>query len=208
MNYYNTSSMDFDSWLELEKVNKQVAASKKNIPREITVLRENLQPTLALGQGSAGFAGNQIPKVNNWAYFITLSFPTNQKFVIKHLEPHVHVSRIVFKPIKYGECTQDEQYHWILHILKKHINLICEIYDLFFEQTSSGNIHIHGRINFVGKKKPMKDISALCHRIFGVPLACYAFTDVKVYEEAKWNDYHDKKVKTYQTLDYPHFKNI
>lgn len=206
MNYYNSSEWDHDKWVEHFNNVNLLKNSKKSIPYEITVSHEYL-PEVALGQPTASPV-TPPPKEQQWAYFITWCFPTNQKFTIKHLEPHAHISRIVFKPIKYGECTQDEQYHWIIHILNKHINLICDRYDLFFEQTQAGNIHVHGRISFDGKKKTMKDIKALSHRIFGVPLGCNAFCDVKVYESDKWNNYDKKVKKEYQTLEYEHFKNI
>lgn len=140
-------------------------------------------------------------------YFITIAFPTNNKYTIKHLELSTR-PRIVFKPIKYGDCTQQEQYTWLMHKLQKNIQHIADSYDIFFEQTKEGNLHMHGRLKYDEKKMTMKDLKSLIHRIFETSTHFSRFVDIKVYEHTKWSDYDTKIKKDYQTLNYPHFKNI
>lgn len=212
MNYFNTSTLDDDEWREIIK--------KKNIRNDIVIQRlprdENIKvvtnQTFTDDIGMASVAlGLPTPNSNgqNWAYFVTVAFPTNHKFKIKHMELLAGGrSRIVFCEIKYGDCTQEEQYRFILYKLDQQIQHIADYYDLFFEQTKEGNIHFHGRLGYDGKKKSMKDIKALLHRLFECPTQYNRFIDIKVYEPKKWNDYDNKKEKNYQTLDYPHFKNV
>lgn len=142
-------------------------------------------------------------------HFITVAFPLNCKFKIKHVELLAQGrSRIVFSDIKYGDCTQEEQYRWLMHCMTTTIYQICDYYDIFFEYTKSGNIHLHGRLGYEGKKKSMKDVRSLIHRMFGCSTQYIKFVDIKKYDETKWNDYSVKYKKTYQSTLYPHFTNI
>lgn len=148
------------------------------------------------------------PEPPIWQYFFTVAFPTRQQFNIKHVEIMAQGrAKVVFKPIRYEQCTQSEQYEWIMWILRRNINMICDNYDIFFEQTRDGNIHFHGRLHSYTKQS-MKNIRALIHRMFGVDTKNKYFFDIKEYDHAKWNDYESKNIKTYQTLNYPHFKNV
>lgn len=199
MNYFNQPDMDADQWVEIIKKSKKQTTSE---------FKEDEAGKVSLGL-TAPANPPPFQNVKNWAYFITLCFPTRHEFKIKHLELKSQGnSRIVFSPIKYGDCTQQEQYEWVIFILRKHINIISDNYDLFFEQTKEGNIHIHGRIGYDGKKKSQKDVRALFHRIFECPTKFKPFCDIKEYDHSKWSSYDTKIVKTYQTLEYSHFKNI
>jgi len=198
MNYFNTSRYDDDQWIEI---------IKNKINPDQYEFTDSKLASFALGLTTP--APPPTPTHNNFSYFITIAFPTNQKYNIKHLELHAHNrTRIVFSPIKYGDCTQDEQYKWLTHTLTKHINQVSDGYDLFFEQTKEGNLHIHGRLKFDNKRKTKKDVKALFHRMFETSTQYKNFIDIKDYDHKRWTDYDHKTVKTYQTLEYPHFKNI
>lgn len=142
-------------------------------------------------------------------YFITIAFPQKQKFNIKHLEIRAQNQEVyVFKPIPYEECTQKEQYSFIKHKLSiERLYNIADIYDLFFEVTKNGNIHIHGRLYSIAKKS-IKDIKLYLHRLFEVKHQLRHFIDIKPYDHLKWNDYDKKNNKAYQTCTFPHLTNI
>lgn len=198
MNYYNTHlTMDHDDWVEY---------LKKKYPDADSDFKEDESAKFDFRQTTP----ERPPNPNNdWAYFITLAFPINHKFKIKHVELRAQgTSRIVFNDIKYGDCTQREQYEWLVYILRKHVHIIADKYDLFFEQTQLGNIHIHGRLQYDNKKAPKKDVKAIFHRMFDVPTKYVHFVDIKAYDKDKWSAYDQKTTKTYQTLEYDHFKNI
>lgn len=140
-----------------------------------------------------------------FTHFITLCFPTNHRYKIKHLE-YGTKCRIVFSDIKFGDCTQDEQYKWMLWILSRHISTIAETYDIFFEQTKEGNIHLHGRIN---SNLSVKNIKQLLHRMFETPTKYKPFCMIIKYDHTKWHDYQNKKeFKEYQKTEYNNFSNI
>lgn len=152
------------------------------------------------------------PIVRNcqYDYFITIAFPTKHEYKIKHLKLSTSsLSRpiFLFDKIKYGECTVTEQYEWIMWILRRNIQFIAEQYDIFFEVTKEGNIHLHGRIKN-SPKKTIKEIRTWAHRMFDTPQKYKRFIDIIEYNDAKWNNYDKKHVKTYQTTNYEHFKNI
>jgi len=163
---------------------------------------------LALGLKPAPSVYSNFP----FDYFVTIAFPTNQKFKIKHLELCAQGrSRIVFSDIKYGDCTQDEQYKWIMHCLTKNIYSVCDVYHIFVEYTKLGNIHLHCRLGYEAdsRKKTMKDIRALFHRIFDCSTQYTKFVDIKKYDITRWNDYENKQAgKRYQSSDYPAFCNL
>lgn len=141
-------------------------------------------------------------------YFITIAFPTKHYYKIKHLKLSTSSRPVfLFDEIKYGECTVTEQYEWIMWILRRNIQFIAEQYDLFFEVTKDGNIHIHGRIKNT-PKKTIKEIRTWAHRMFDTPQKYKRFIDIKEYDDAKWSNYDKKTEKTYQTTNYEHFKNI
>lgn len=209
MNYFNTSQYDDDYWVE------QI---EKNTPKPISELTGDEVGVISLGLRTP--ASPEISRIVNteaiapiadvsWAYFITVAFPTNHKFKIKHVDLLAqNRSRIVFSPIRYGDCTQNEQYQFINWILNKHVYQLCDKYHIFYEQTREGNIHFHGRLAYDNKKICQKDIRALLHRMFECPTHHKPFVDIKVYDPEKWNNYNNKQTKTYQTVDLPEFKNI
>lgn len=144
-------------------------------------------------------------------YFVTVAFPLNQKFKIKHVELQAGGrSRIVFNEIKYGDCTQDEQYRWLLHCMTGSMILFCDIYECFFEYTQKGNLHIHMRLGYnkFSKKSTMKDIRAMLHRMFQCSTQYTKFIDIKKYDFTRWNDYSNKYKKTYQTTHLPIYTNM
>jgi len=150
-----------------------------------------------------------IPEIYPADYFLTVAFPVNCRFKIKHLQLEAQGrSKIVFSEIKYGDCTQEEQYRWIMHCMTKSMRQISDYYDVFFEFTKTGNIHLHARLGYEGRKKSMKDIKTLIHRMFECSTQYTRFVDIKKYDDTKWNDYAVKYKKTYQTTHYPHFNNI
>lgn len=154
-----------------------------------------------------GNADNKPP----WQYFITICFPTKESFAIKHQELVMgNRLKICFSKIKYGNALQQEQYEFIKWTFNQYIKLLCDYYSFFFEQTESGNIHVHGRIASYGKKKTMKDIKIIICNMFGVSAVKYPrMVDVKVYEHDKWHHYETKLApKAYQTTEYPHYTNI
>jgi len=148
-----------------------------------------------------------------WNYFITVAFPTGHKFKMKHKEYCVITTvnpngfKYTFDDIKYGECSTQEQYNWIIWKLERYLKIDVDKYDIFFEHTFDGHIHFHGRIKLINIKH-IKDIKLIFHRMFGLPAKHKFFCDVKLYDESKWNNYDTKTKKTYQTSKYPHFKNI
>lgn len=157
--------------------------------------------------GEVSLLGLTTPdtRYHQFTHFITLCFPTNHKYKIKHLE-YGTKCRIVFSEIKFGDCTQDEQYKWMLWILSRHISSLAETYDIFFEQTKEGNIHLHGRIN---SNLSVKSIKSLLHRMFETPTKYKPFCVIKEYEHSKWSDYQNKqKNKEYQKTEYNNFCNI
>jgi len=162
------------------------------------------KPALALGLETAKFA-------ENWNYFITICFPTKHLFEIKHkvLLPG-NRSKYAFNKIKYGDCTMDEQYEFIVRILDKHMVAIAPYYDIFFEQTAIGNLHIHGRIAFDTKPTCMKTLKIMFCQIFGLSFTEYPrFVDIKKYDALKWNDYQQKEAgKAFQITTYPNYSNI
>lgn len=205
MNYFNTRELDDDQWIEiLKKNNKPTTQTFTEDRTDDSNIGAELDFRLTTPASPP-----PITNGNDWAYFITLAFPTNHKFKIKHVELRAqNQTRIVFSPIKYGDCTQGEQYSWLMYILTKYIKMVSDEYDLFFEQTKEGNLHIHGRLRYYDKKKTKKDVRALFHRMFECPTQYKHFIDIKDYNPDKWTNYDIKETKTYQTLDYPHLKNI
>lgn len=201
MNYFNTSDFDYESWIEIEK---KLPRDDIDIVTGHSVKAEIDLAKVALGLPSPESAENKGDK--EYSYFITCAFPTNHRFKIKHLELLANNrSRIVFSPIKYGDCTQDEQYQFIKHKLTNHFHQVADFWDIFYEQTLEGNVHFHGRIGYNGKKKTMKDIKALTHRIFELDNTNKRFMDVKPYDANRWNNYETKEKKSYQTMNYPHY---
>lgn len=166
------------------------------------------------GVSNLGLTPPASPKIiwiPPFKYFITVAFPLNALFKIKHQELMAQgLSKFKFSPIKYGDCTFNEQYRWILHILTKNIYAICDRYDLFFELTQKNNIHFHGRLGYEADSKVMfmKDIRVLIHRMFDCSTQYIRFVDIKKYDHTKWNDYETKYKKTYQTVKLPHFQNV
>lgn len=127
-----------------------------------------------------------------WSHFITLAFPQNHKFNIKHHEYMANGSvKISMEPIKYRDCTVMEQYLWIQWIFNRFLNRSCNEYDFFFEHTLSGDLHLHGRVTLFSKTH-IKDIKLIFHRMFGLSVKYIKFCDVKVYDKTKWNDYQNK----------------
>lgn len=223
MNYFNTTQFDDDYWLS--KISEKIKAIKDkkysnfHVTSEftdsgVTVSSDKTSEEMAafaLGLMPPKVPGTKSEKVNKpqFSYFLTVAFPTKHYFKIKHVEIRSQgQQRIVFGPIKYGDCTQSEQHIWLLYILNKNIKLICDHYDIFFEQTKEGNLHLHGRLGYTDKKISKKDVKSLIHRMFDCPTKYKQFVDIKDYDDKRWNEYDQKKKKTYQTLDYPHFKNI
>lgn len=180
---------------------KRIASAKRKQEKDekfkITVLK-NSKASEASRTKDADFS---------YHYFITIAFPTNQKYSVKHLQLSAGYNKIVFTPIKYGDLTHKEQYEWICWKLRKNIQLIASRYDIFFEQTKIGNIHMHGRI-YSEDKMYIKDVRAMIHRMFETDTKYVNFVDIKPYDSTKWNDYQNKREhKQYQTLNYPNFTN-
>lgn len=163
---------------------------------------------VALGLPTPGSPRIKPPQeliTQKWDYFITVAFPVRGMFKIKHIELTVTRPKIVFSDIRYGDCTQNEQYEWLMWILRRHINQIADYYDIFFEQTKEGNLHFHGRLRTA---QSSKNVKSLLFRMFGVNTKCTHFVDIKEYDPQRWSDYDKKTTKSYQTLNYEHFKNI
>lgn len=177
-------------------------------PLPITVEEE-----LQILERASGALGLPMPKfIEQFDYFITICFPTKHLFKIKHkkLMPHGKES-ILFSNIAYGDVSDLEQYNFIKWTFDKYIHHLCVYYDIFFEVTSSGNVHCHGRISYNGnKKKTQKDIKTIIYQMFGLSQVKYPrFVDVKPYDFSRWNDYDKKQdKKAYQVTEYPHYTNI
>lgn len=149
--------------------------------------------------------------LNKRVCFITVAFP-NHEYFMRYKECTMKGVQIKEGYIKYFKCMPSEQYEYVLKQLKKHFEIMffeaLTEYDIFFEVTKNGNIHIHGRISF-SKKILDKEIKLGFHRIFKTPTKFIrTHVDIKEYDHSKWNDYENKKVKGYQTTEYPHYKNI
>lgn len=143
--------------------------------------------------------------------FITIAFP-NHEYKMRYSECNTKGIQIKEGNVKYFKCMPSEQYEYVIRQLKQHFEIMffetLIDYDLFFEVTKNGNIHIHGRISF-SKKILDKELKLSFHRIFKTPTKYIRnHVDIKDYEHTKWNDYENKKEKGYQTTEYPHFKNI
>jgi len=143
--------------------------------------------------------------------FLTVAFP-NCEYFMKYKECSTNGPKTKQGLIKYFKCMPSEQYDYVFS--KLYQNFECMFYetlidyDIFFEVTKNGNIHIHGRISF-SKKILDKEIKLSFHRIFRTPTKYIrTHVDVKDYDHTKWNDYENKIEKGYQTTEYPHFKNI
>lgn len=144
-----------------------------------------------------------------WNYFITIAFPQNHHYSIKHLVPNSRGNLTYsFDLIRYGDCLISEQYEWVTRLLNKYIRTICSKCDIFFEQTKEGVLHLHGRlrVELTKSRKPLasRTVKLMLHRLFDTPPKYKHFVDIKPYDESKWSDYANKTTKTYQTLDYPH----
>lgn len=140
-------------------------------------------------------------------YFITCAFPTNHEFTMKYLDIGSQYTKWKIGPKKFRECTPDEQHSFISRLLMKHISLIADKYHIFYEQHLTGDLHFHGRIK-TPEKMNMKTLKTFIHRIFELPLKYNHFCDIKEYNHDRWNQYHEKYLKTEQTTEYAHFKNI
>lgn len=198
----DNSTEFIDLTIQLDHLLERGCALGPTTPDSRTTMREKV---VELKRNGVKTERNGTKTERPWSYFITLAFPTREKFKIKHLELSAQRNRIVFSDIRYGECTQNEQYEWLMWILRKHIQLVADEYDIFFEQTKEGNLHIHGRLR---TEEKAKNIKMYFHRMFEVPSRCNRFVDIKVYDDSRWTDYDKKKSKDYQTLKYQHFKNI
>lgn len=168
---------------------------------------------LALGLTTPG--ASCVPNINvspiKYQYFITLAFPHNHAFKIKHKEYMANGDiKILFEPIKYRDCTVREQYEFIKHTLSKYIYSEIDKYNFFFEHCKTGDLHIHGRITTHDKTLHIKDIKLFFNHIFGLSAKYKNFCDVKLYDATKWNDYENKKSinKVHQSCDLPDFKNV
>lgn len=146
-----------------------------------------------------------------WSHFITLAFPQNHKFAIKHNEYMANGNvKISMEPIKYRDCSTFEQYLWIQWIFNKFLNRTIKKYDFFFEHCLNGDLHLHGRITLWDETKHIKDIKIIFHRMFGLSVKFKNFCDVQVYNKDKWNDYQNKysERKKHQTSTYKNYTNI
>lgn len=182
-----------------------------SIPRKLTPAKQSneVEPITLKGDSGRMILKDVTFNPRQYDYFITIGFPQKQKFNIKHLEIRAQNQEVyVFKPIPYEECSQKEQYSFIKHKLSEERMLnIADIYDIFFEVTKNGNIHVHGRIYSIHKKS-IKDIRLYIHRLFGVKHQCRHFVDIRVYDHAKWNNYDQKNNKAYQSCNLPHMTNL
>jgi len=143
--------------------------------------------------------------------FITVAFP-NHEYLMKYKEPTTKGVIVKEGLIKYFKCMPSEQHEFVSKQLKKHLAVMffesLIDYDIFYELTKNGNIHIHGRMTF-NKKLPDKEIKLSFHRIFKTPTKYIrTHVDIKDYNSDLWHDYHIKKEKGYQTTEHPHFTNI
>lgn len=144
---------------------------------------------------------------HKFEYFFTCAFPDNHLFMMKYLDIGAQSTKWKIGPKKYRECTPMEQYAFINRALQKNIQLIASVYHIFYEQHASGDLHIHGRIRTPDKMN-IKTLKTFIHRIFDCPMTFKYFCDIKVYDHAKWNEYDQKRTKTYQTTQHKEFKNI
>lgn len=189
------------------------------ISKEFKDSLEN-QAKLALGLTTPGYLVEQNVNVDSlstrdnfikYKYFITLAFPQNHKFTIKHKEYRANGDiKILFEPIKYRDCTVMEQYNFIKHTLSKFLFSEVDKYDIFFEHCKSGDLHIHGRITTHDKTLHIKDIKLFFNHMFGLSAKYNKFCDVKIYDETKWNDYEHKTSinKSHQTCELPKYSNV
>jgi len=138
-----------------------------------------------------------------YTHFITMCFPTNSMFKIKHKIYKTNGMVITkFCPIKFGACDQEEQYNFIKWKMNKHFQYF-DCVDAFFEQTKIGNIHVHMRVI---TNNNIKHIRCFLHRIYEVDIKHHAFLDIKKYIDSSWNEYERKEdKKAYQVTSLPHF---
>lgn len=189
------------------------------ISKEFKDSSEN-RTELALGLTTSGHLEESHVSVNElsssvndykWSYFITLAFPQNHSFKIKHKEYFANGEiKILFEPIKYRDCTVKEQYEFIKHTFSKYLYSEIDRYCFFFEHCKSGDLHIHGRITTHDKTLHIKDIKLFFNHIFGLSAKYKNFCDVKLYNKDKWNDYQNKTSinKQHQTCLLPDYKNV
>lgn len=143
-----------------------------------------------------------------YTHFITVAFPTEHKFNMKVLKTKANgTTSYLFEPTKFGSATMKEQHAFIKWTLTRHILTWCDKYNLFFELTEKGNLHIHGRII---SNETCKDLHKLICRAFDMDVRNRRFTCIRVYDHQRWNDYENKTAqhKLYQKLDLPNFTNL
>lgn len=143
-----------------------------------------------------------------YTHFITIAFPTEHKFCMKVLKTKANgSSSYVFEPVKYGSATMKEQHAFIKWVLTRHIATWCDKYNLFFELTEKGNLHLHGRLI---STETCKDLHKLICRAFDIDVRNKRFTCIRVYDHCKWNDYENKTAqdKLCQRIDLPKFTNL
>lgn len=143
------------------------------------------------------------PKSPPYTHFITICFPTNSRFKIKHKDYKSNGMIVqLFDYIKFGACDQEEQYNFIKWKMNNHFQYFDKV-DAFFEQTMIGNIHVHMRVK---TNNNIKHIRCFLHRIYNVDSKHKAFVDIKKYDDTMWHEYENKKdTKAYQYTHYPHY---
>lgn len=148
-----------------------------------------------------------IVSFERFDYFVTIAFPDKHLFNMKYEELTANGPKVKIGPKKFRECTSHEQYNFISRCLVRHISMLADKYDIFYEQHKTGDLHLHGRIKS-NDFQNVKNTRITIHRMFGCPMSFTNFVDIKVYDHNLWKDYDQKKTKNYQTTAYPHFANI
>ena len=151
-------------------------------------------------------------------YFCTMAFSTNKvvsaikkewktittcdkqlpKLFRTYTQSTVQVDHFV--QCKWETLMPSEQYKFLNYHLNKYLPTISSDYYLFFESTNDGNLHCHFLI------KSNSDVHSFLkgfHRYFDEPIRNPYFmkNGLKKFNSTMWNDYNNKKVKQYQTLN-------
>lgn len=139
-----------------------------------------------------------------FTHFITMCFPANAEYKIKHKEYKANGMIVMkFDKVKFGSCDQEEQYQWINWKMHNHFKSEFDKVDAFFEQTKIGNLHIHMRVK---SNTNIKHMRCFLHRIYETDSKYIRFVDIKKYDDGKWNDYQNKQEnKEYQKTTLKNF---
>lgn len=147
-----------------------------------------------------------------YSYFTTINISPKLPVMSQHFE--VAMRKVIRGKHLWGDLYTAEQYQFFRYGLNKLFSYVLPEedvidYHFFFEHTSRGEIHLHGRVS-LEYPPTIKDFELMLLTCLGLKRTKHIIL-TKKYDHDKWNDYQSKydasKVKQTSAFK-PIYKNI